>query len=98
MKTFSRPGRRRSVQAFSIDYDAEASAGCLRQRYVLHRGSVAPSCFSNLISGQVICMATFGDPHLAAVLLKKYLRDLPAPLFPERLYPIIRRCPTTDTS
>lgn len=39
-------------------------------------------------------MDTFGDPHLAAVLIKKYLRDLPDPLFPEALYPIIQRCPT----
>ena len=38
-------------------------------------------------------LKTFGDPNLAAVLLKKYLRDLPEPLFPERLYPIIKRCP-----
>ena len=38
-------------------------------------------------------LETFGDPHLAAVLLKKYLHDLPEPVFPERLYPIIRKCP-----
>ena len=35
----------------------------------------------------------FGDPHIAAVLLKKYLRDLPQPIFPESLYPIIQACP-----
>ena len=38
-------------------------------------------------------METIGDPHLAAVLLKKYFRDLPEPIFPESLYPAIRRCP-----
>lgn len=38
-------------------------------------------------------MNTFGDPHLAAVLLKKYLRDLPEPIFSERVYGAIRRCP-----
>ncbi|KAF4622638.1 hypothetical protein D9613_009243 [Agrocybe pediades] len=43
--------------------------------------------------GNVVSLDTFGDPHLAAVLLKKYLRDLPEPLFPETMYPIIRRCP-----
>ncbi|KAF7308330.1 Rho GTPase-activating protein 8 [Mycena chlorophos] len=43
--------------------------------------------------GNVVSLDTFGDPHLAAVLLKKYLRDLPDPVFPESLYPIIRRCP-----
>ncbi|EGN93953.1 hypothetical protein SERLA73DRAFT_171808 [Serpula lacrymans var. lacrymans S7.3] len=43
--------------------------------------------------GQVVSLQTFNDPHLAAVLLKKYLRDLPEPLFPEKLYPEIRRCP-----
>ncbi|KAG6334840.1 hypothetical protein ID866_4245 [Astraeus odoratus] len=44
--------------------------------------------------GQVVSLGTFNDPHLAAVLLKKYLRDLPEPPFPETLYPIIRQCPT----
>ncbi|KAK0457422.1 uncharacterized protein EV420DRAFT_1629839 [Desarmillaria tabescens] len=43
--------------------------------------------------GNVVSLETFGDPHLAAVLLKKYLRDLPEPIFPETLYPTIRRCP-----
>ncbi|EIW59301.1 Rho GTPase activation protein [Trametes versicolor FP-101664 SS1] len=43
--------------------------------------------------GHVVSLETFGDPHLAAVLLKKYLHDLPEPIFPERLYPVIRRCP-----
>jgi Rho GTPase-activating protein 1 len=38
-------------------------------------------------------MDTIGDPHLAAVLLKKYLRDLPEAVFPESLYQTIRRCP-----
>lgn len=38
-------------------------------------------------------MNTINDPHLAAVLLKKYLRDLPEPIFPEKLYQTIRRCP-----
>lgn len=44
--------------------------------------------------GQVVSLPSFNDPHLAAVLLKKYLRDLPDPPFPESLYPDIRRCPT----
>ncbi|KAH9851764.1 Rho GTPase activation protein [Lenzites betulinus] len=43
--------------------------------------------------GHVVSLETFGDSHLAAVLLKKYLHDLPEPIFPERLYPVIRRCP-----
>ena len=43
--------------------------------------------------GHVVSLETFGDPHLAAVLLKKYLHDLPEPVFPEKLYPIIRKCP-----
>ncbi|KAI0715681.1 hypothetical protein C8T65DRAFT_142866 [Cerioporus squamosus] len=43
--------------------------------------------------GHVVSLETFGDPHLAAVLLKKYLHDLPEPVFPERLYPIIRKSP-----
>ncbi|KAF8075814.1 CDC42 rho GTPase-activating protein [Lyophyllum atratum] len=50
--------------------------------------------------GNVVSLHTFGDPHLAAVLLKKFLRDLPDPVFPETLYPLIRRCPppTNDPS
>jgi len=43
--------------------------------------------------GNVVSLRTFGDPHIAAVLLKKFLRDLPDPIFPERLYPMIQRCP-----
>ncbi|TFK72299.1 Rho GTPase activation protein [Pluteus cervinus] len=47
--------------------------------------------------GNVVSLQTFGDPHLAAVLLKKYLRDLPQPVFPESLYPLIRRCPAPSS-
>ncbi|KAF7364686.1 Rho GTPase-activating protein 8 [Mycena venus] len=48
--------------------------------------------------GNVVSLDTFGDPHLAAVLLKKYLRDLPEPLIPESLYPVVRRCPMPSPS
>ena len=44
-------------------------------------------------AGNVVSLDTFGDPHLAAVLLKKYLRHLPDPIFPESLYPTIHQCP-----
>ena len=43
--------------------------------------------------GNVVSLDTFGDPHLAAVLIKKFLRDLPEPIFGEELYALIRRCP-----
>ncbi|PPQ68825.1 hypothetical protein CVT25_008873 [Psilocybe cyanescens] len=43
--------------------------------------------------GNVVSLEAFADPHLAAVLLKKYLRDLPEPIFPESIYGVIRRCP-----
>ena len=43
--------------------------------------------------GNVVSLESFADPHLAAVLLKKYLRDLPDPIFPERTYGVIKRCP-----
>ncbi|KAF8215209.1 Rho GTPase activation protein [Mycena galopus ATCC 62051] len=48
--------------------------------------------------GNVVSLDTFGDPHLAAVLLKKYLRDLPHPIIPENLYPVVRRCPMPSSS
>ncbi|KAK2463764.1 hypothetical protein APHAL10511_004202 [Amanita phalloides] len=53
--------------------------------------------------GNVVSLHTFNDPHIAAVLLKKFFRDLPEPIFPERLYPMIQMCPLpspdpTDTS
>ncbi|KAJ7065154.1 CDC42 rho GTPase-activating protein [Mycena belliarum] len=48
--------------------------------------------------GNVVSLDTFGDPHLAAVLLKKYLRDLPEPVIPETLYPVVRRCPMPSPS
>ena len=43
--------------------------------------------------GQTVSLRNFRDPHLAAVLLKKFLRDLPEPVFPERTYDTIRQCP-----
>lgn len=49
-------------------------------------------CF--FLIGNVVSLNTFGDPFLAAVLIKKYLRDLPDPIFPEKLYPMILRCPS----
>jgi Rho GTPase-activating protein 1 len=45
------------------------------------------------ISGHVVSLDTFNDPNLAAVLIKKFLRDLPTPIFLERMYPVIQRCP-----
>ena len=39
----------------------------------------------------------FDDPHLASVLIKKYLRDLPTPPFPESLYPVVRQCPVVSS-
>lgn len=43
--------------------------------------------------GHPVSLESFGDAHLAAVLLKKFLKDLPEPIVPEDCYPIIRRCP-----
>ncbi|KDR83028.1 hypothetical protein GALMADRAFT_238784 [Galerina marginata CBS 339.88] len=43
--------------------------------------------------GNVVSLDTFADPHIAAVLIKKYLRDLPKPIFPESTYGVVRRCP-----
>ncbi|KLO09943.1 RhoGAP-domain-containing protein [Schizopora paradoxa] len=44
--------------------------------------------------GQTVTLSSYEDPHLAAVLLKKFLRDLPEPLFPESTYTTIRNCPS----
>ena len=52
-----------------------------------------PRSRDGISPGNVVSLHTFGDPHIAAVLLKKFLRDLPEPIFPERLYPMIRQCP-----
>jgi Rho GTPase-activating protein 1 len=40
-----------------------------------------------------VSLPSFGDPHVAAVLLKKFFRDLPHPVFPESMYPAIQACP-----
>ncbi|KAF8548337.1 Rho GTPase activation protein [Imleria badia] len=47
--------------------------------------------------GQVVSLDTFDDPYLASVLIKKYLRDLPIPPFPESLYPVVRQCPVVSS-
>jgi len=47
----------------------------------------------SVVTGHVVSFNRFGDPHLAAVLLKKYLRDLPNPVIPYSLYPTIQQCP-----
>jgi hypothetical protein len=43
-------------------------------------------------------LASYADPHLAAVLIKKYFRDSPDPLFPESLYEVIESCPSIPAS
>lgn len=43
--------------------------------------------------GHVVSLESHGNVHMAAVLLKKYLHALPEPLFPEKMYPLIERCP-----
>ncbi|ELU42303.1 CDC42 rho GTPase-activating protein [Rhizoctonia solani AG-1 IA] len=40
-----------------------------------------------------VTLAQYHDPHIAAVLIKKFLRDLPEPIFSGSLYPIIAKCP-----
>ncbi|KAF5346657.1 hypothetical protein D9758_013222 [Tetrapyrgos nigripes] len=53
--------------------------------------------FDSYDRGQVVSLEIWeeagGGPHLAAVLLKKYLRDLPEPVFGEDMYAIIRKRP-----
>ena len=46
--------------------------------------------------GQRVDIANYGDPHLAAVLIKKFFRMLPQSIFSEDMYSIIRKCPMPD--
>ena len=46
--------------------------------------------------GQRVDIANYDDPHLAAVLIKKFFRMLPQSIFSEDMYSIIRRCPVPD--
>jgi Rho GTPase-activating protein 1 len=48
--------------------------------------------------GQVVDLSQFGDANLAAVLIKKYFRALPEPIFPELTFGTIRRCPNPDVN
>ncbi|CEL60405.1 Rho GTPase-activating protein 1 OS=Homo sapiens GN=ARHGAP1 PE=1 SV=1 [Rhizoctonia solani AG-1 IB] len=43
--------------------------------------------------GNQVTLAQYYDPHIAAVLIKKFLRDLPEPIFSGALYPVIAKCP-----
>jgi Rho GTPase-activating protein 1 len=45
------------------------------------------------VTGHPVSLETYGDVHIAAVLLKKFFRDLPTPIFPGESYAAIRRCP-----
>ena len=45
--------------------------------------------------GQIVALPTFNDPHLAAVLLKKYFRDLPDPNFSPDVVPHHSTMPTS---
>ncbi|KAG8907451.1 hypothetical protein FRB99_004246 [Tulasnella sp. 403] len=49
--------------------------------------------------GHPVSLSAFADPHIAAVLLKKFFRDLPDPIFHEDMYPVVRKCPmpTSDS-
>lgn len=49
-----------------------------------------PACSS---PGSPIELASYQDPHLAAVLIKKFFREMNEPLFHEGLYELIGRCP-----
>ncbi|KAG8890717.1 hypothetical protein FRB98_006221 [Tulasnella sp. 332] len=43
--------------------------------------------------GHPVSLSSFSDPHIGAVLLKKFFRDLPEPIFHEGTFPIVQRCP-----
>ncbi|PVF98450.1 Rho GTPase activation protein, partial [Serendipita vermifera] len=46
--------------------------------------------------GQVVDLVQFGDANLAAVLIKKFFRALPDPIFPDAMFATIRKCPNPD--
>jgi hypothetical protein len=46
--------------------------------------------------GQRVDIANYGDPHLAAVLIKKFFRMLPHSIFSKDMYNVIRKCPVPD--
>jgi Rho GTPase-activating protein 1 len=46
--------------------------------------------------GQRVDIANYDDPHLAAVLIKKFFRMLPQSIFSEGMYSVIRKCPVPD--
>lgn len=71
---------------------AAPNTGCVRPRSILLSSDELKWTLMST-KGNVVSMDTIGDPHLAAVLLKKFLRDLPQPIFKEAIYPVIRRCP-----
>ena len=64
-----------------------------RGNKIQYRSRVTLNSRNDPASGHVMSLDTFNDPHLAAVLIKKFLRDLPTPIFPEHAYPVILRCP-----
>jgi Rho GTPase-activating protein 1 len=46
--------------------------------------------------GQVVDLVQYGDANLAAVLIKKFFRALPEPIFPDSMFATIRKCPNPD--
>jgi Rho GTPase-activating protein 1 len=46
---------------------------------------------------QVVNLAQFADANLAAVLIKKFFRALPDPIFPDSTFFVIRKCPNPDS-
>jgi len=46
---------------------------------------------------QVVNLAQYDDPNLAAVLIKKFFRALPDPIFPDSTFSTIRKCPDPDS-
>lgn len=46
--------------------------------------------------GQRVDIAHYDDPHLAAVLIKKFFRMLPQTIFSEDMYSVIQKCPVPD--